>query len=159
MDLPPIEVDSDEPEQPARPAAELKVELGSSELVELSDLAEPLTSLTERYGDARGFESWVKCRKALEEARKAEMLRERIEGRLIARTTVVRFIEHIDMAFRLLLSDASRAIAARLAPQDLAAVTALARDLISQHLQTARDRIDTSLSADDPMAALLEAAE
>lgn len=158
LELPPIAVDDDPPEPP-RPPATLRAELGARQLVELADLAEPLTALTEAYGDVREFESWVRSRKALEEARKAEMLRERIEGRLIARTTVVRMVDHVDAAFRLLLSDVPRAIATRIAPQDVAGVAATVRDLMSQHLRTARGQMDQSLAADDPMAALMEAAE
>lgn len=158
-ELTPIAIDDDPPERPARPAAELQEELGPRELVDLGDLAEPLTALTEKYGDARAFENWVKCRKALEEARKAEMLRERIEGRLIARTTVVRMLDHIDVAFRLLLSDAPRSIATRLAAHDMTAATALVRDVMQQSLGAARDHMAASLAADDPMAPLMEAAE
>ena len=156
--LPPIEVD-DAPEEPRRPVASLEAELGPGQRVDLAALAEPLTTLTERYGDVREFESWVRTRKALEEARKAEMLRERIEGRLIARTTVDRMVDHIDVAFRLLLSDAPRAIATRIAPQDVAAVAALVRDVMSQHLKGCREHMDQSLAADDPLAPLAEAAE
>lgn len=158
-DLPPLPMDDDEPERPARPAKELEEELGPGGLANLGDFAEPLTSLTERYGDARAFESWVKCRKALEEARKAEMLRERIEGRLIARTTVNRMLDHVDGAFRLMLSDAPRTIATRLAVRDTGAATALVRDVMSQILGAARDHMSASLAADDPMAPLAEAAE
>jgi hypothetical protein len=158
LELPPIAVDDDPPE-PARPAAQLQAELGAGGLAELADMAEPLTSLTERYGDAKAFELWIRCRKALEEARKAEMLRERIEGRLIARTTVVRMLEHIDAAFRLLLSDAPRSIATRIAPHDSARVASLVRDCMQQHLRTCREHMDQSLANDDPMAPLVEAAE
>lgn len=158
LELPPIAVDDDPPEPP-RPAATLRAELGTRQIVDLADLAEPLTTLTEAYGDARELEGWVRSRKALEEARKAEMLRERIEGRLIARTTVVRMVDHVDAAFRLLLSDAPRAIATRIAPQDVARVSAMVRDIVSQHLKTCREHMDKSLANDDPMAALVEAAE
>ena len=157
-DVPPIEVDED-PEEPERPVASLEAELGPGQRIDLAALAEPLTTLTERYGDVREFEAWVRTRKALEEARKAEMLRERIEGRLIARTTVVRMFDHIDTAFRLLLSDAPRAIATRISPQEVATVAALVRDVMGQHLKSCRDHIDQSLAADDPLAPLAEVAE
>jgi hypothetical protein len=152
-------VDDDPPEQPARPIAELEFELGPRQSTDLAELAEPLTTLTEKYGDARDFERWVKCRKMLEEARKAEMLRERIEGRLVARTSVVRMLDHVDVGFRLLLSDAPRSIATRLAAQDMTTATALVRDVMTQILSAARDHMAASLAADDPMAPLLEAAE
>lgn len=158
VELPPIPVDDDEPE-PARPIADLEAELGPLGFTDLALLAEPLTVLTNRYGNAKEFEGWIRSRKALEEARKAQMLRERIEGRLIARTTVVRMFEHLDTAFRLLLSDAPRAIATRIAPQDVAGTAALVRDVMSQHLATCRDKFDQSLASDDPMAPLAEAAE
>jgi hypothetical protein len=156
--IPPIEVDAD-PEEPQRPVDSLEAELGPLLRVDLAKIAEPLTRLTERYGEVREFEGWVRSRKALEEARKAEMLRERIEGRLIARTTVNRMLEHMDVAFRLLLSDAPRAIATRIAPQEVPSVAALVRDVMSQHLKSCREHMDQSLAADDPLAPLAEAAE
>lgn len=158
IDLPPIEIDEDEPER-RQSIKDLEEQLGTRQWTNLAELAEPLTVLTESYGDAREFEQWIRARKALEEARKAQMLRERLEGRLIARTTVVRMFDHIDTAFRLLLSDAPRALATRIAPQDVAAVGALAREIMSQHLVTCRDKLNQSLASDDPMAALAEAAE
>jgi len=127
--------------------------------VDLNDLVEPLTTLTDRYGDATALERWVRARKMLEEARKAEMLRERIAGRLIARTTVSRMVDHIDVGFRLLLSDAPRTIAARLAPHDMTAATVLIRDVMTQVLTASRSQLAAALLADDPMAPLLEAAE
>lgn len=160
VELPPIAVDDDEPEDGrGRSIEDLEAELGQKKWTNLAELAEPLTALTERYGDAREFESWIRGRKALEEARKAQMLRERLEGRLIARTTVVRMFDHLDTTFRLLLSDAPRAIATRIAPQDVATVAALVRDVMSQHLVACRSKLDVSLASDDPMAALAEAAE
>jgi hypothetical protein len=158
IELEPIEVDGDEPEA-ARSIEDLEAELGPREWTDLGELAEPLTVLSERYGNAKHFEGWIRARKALEEARKAQMLRERIEGRLIARTTVVRAFDHVDTAFRLLLSDAPRAIATRIAPQDVATVAALVRDVMSQHLDACKGKIDLSLASDDPLAPLAEAAE
>jgi hypothetical protein len=158
VELPPIEVDEDEPED-EQSIEDLEEQLGPRQWTNLAELAEPLTVLTERYGDARDFEGWIRGRKALEEARKAQMIRERLEGRLIARTTVVRMFEHLDTAFRLLLSDAPRSIATRIAPQDVAHVAALVRDVMSQHLAACRGKIDVSLASDDPMAPLAEAAE
>jgi len=158
VELPPIEVDEDEPEG-ERSLEDLEAELGAHKWTNLAELAEPLTVLTEKYGDAKEFEGWIRGRKALEEARKAQMIRERLEGRLIARTTVVRMFEHIDTAFRLLLSDAPRSIATRIAPQDVATTAALVRDVMSQHLAACRGKIDVSLASDDPMAPLAEAAE
>ena len=161
VELPPIEVDddADHEDDRGRSIEDLEDELGPRRWTNLAELAQPLTVLTERYGDAREFESWIRGRKALEEARKAQMLRERLEGRLIARTTAGRMFEHIDTAFRLLLSDAPRAIATRIAPQDVATVAALIRDVMSQHLIACRGKLDDSLASDDPMAALAEAAE
>lgn len=158
VELPPIGVDEDEPEG-EQSIEDLEDQLGDRKWTNLAELAEPLTVLTERYGDAREFEGWIRGRKALEEARKAQMIRERLEGRLIARTTVVRMFEHLDTAFRLLLSDAPRSIATRIAPQDVAGVAALVRDVMSQHLNACRSKIDVSLASDDPMAPLAEAAE
>lgn len=159
VELPPIEVDEDAEHEREQSIEDLEAELGPRRWTNLAELAQPLTVLTERYGAAREFESWIRGRKALEEARKAQMLRERLEGRLIARTTVGRMFEHIDTTFRLLLSDAPRAIATRIAPQDVATVAALVRDVMSQHLVACRTKLDDSLASDDPMAALAEAAE
>lgn len=147
-------------ERPAVPAA--MPELGAwldGAGPELADLSEPLTTLTERYGSAFAMAAWVKCRKTLEEARKAEMLRERVAGRLIARTTVVRMIDHVDSAFRILLSDAPRTIATRLGVPNTPAATALIRDVMSQHLKACQAHLTAALEADDPMAPLMEAAE
>lgn len=125
----------------------------------LADLEEPLATVTEHYGTAPAFAGWIRCRKSLEEARKAEMLRERVEGRLIARTTVVRMLDHLDVAFRLLLTDAPRSIATRLGVADVAEAARVVRDVMSQHLVAARDHMTASLDADDPTAPLMEAAE
>lgn len=139
---------------PDRPRA-----VGAYAGTDLSELEEPLATLTESYGSAEAFAGWVRCRKQLEDARRAEMLRERVAGRLIARTTVVRMVDHVDAGFRQILADAPRSIAARLSAPDLAAATALVRDLLSQILDVAREQMAASLEADDPMAPLMEAAE
>jgi hypothetical protein len=166
----PIPVDEAEPgdpeDGPPPSPDELERELGPHLGSDLDALAEPLGQLTELgarlqtlYGEARDFERWVKCRKLLEEARKAEHLRGRIEGRLIARTTVVRMVDHADVAFRLLLSDAPRTIATRLSCPDIPAATAMIRELMSQALSAAREQMAAALEADDPMVPLAEAAE
>lgn len=159
VELPPIAVDDGDEPEAARSIEDLEAELGPREWTDLGELAEPLTVLSERYGNAKEFEQWIRARKALEEARKAQMLRERLEGRLIARTTVGRAFDHVDAAFRLLLSDAPRAIATRIAPQEQAAVAALVRDVMSQHLDACRSKIENSIASDDPFAPLAEAAE
>lgn len=160
----PIAVDEAEPEpereRPWMPGEFEPLPIGGQrQISDLDALSEPLTTLTEQYGDAPAFERWIRCRRTLEEARKAEMLRARIEGRLIARTTVVRMIDHVDVAFRLLLADAPRTIATRLSAADTAAATAMIRDVMSQALEAARDHMATALDADDEMAPLMEAAE
>lgn len=144
--------DDDEPDRPPGPVA--VPDFGP----DLSELAEPLTALTERYGSAAAMAAWVKCRKILEEARKAEMLRERVAGRLIARTTVVRMLDHVDGAFRILLSDGPRTIATRLGCPDTVSATAIVRDIMSQHLEAAQAHMVAALESDDPMAPLMEAA-
>lgn len=126
--------------------------------VDLATLTEPLTTLTERYGDAREMASWVKVRKLLEEARRAEMLRERVAGRLIARSTVVRMLDHLDAAFRLILTDSPRTVAIRIAPQDQARCSAIVRDALEQILDKARQQMTVALEADDPLAPLTEVA-
>lgn len=156
----PIPVDDAEPPPGERPSvAELELALGPRQLGDLDELGKILTRLTEDFGEAPAVERWVRCRKWLEEARKAEMLRARVEGRLVARTSVVRMIDHVDVAFRLLLADAPRTIATRLGVPDMPAATAMIRDVMGQLLTAARDQMAGSLEADDPMAPLLEAAE
>ena len=128
-------------------------------MVDLDELGSLLSTITERFGELAAVQAHVRCRKLLEEARKAEMIRQRIEGRLIARTTVLRMVDHIDVAFRLLLSDAPRSIATRLSAPDMAAATAMIRDVMGQSLEAARDHMLAALEADDPMMPLAEAAE
>lgn len=147
---PPDDDDDDEP-----PAS---IEFGAWLEADLAELADPLTQLTERYGSAPAFTAWVKARKQLEEARKAGMLRERVAGRLIARTTVDRMIDHLDVAFRLLLTDAPRAIAIRLGCANAADAGRVIRDMMGQHLTAAQTQMAAALEADDPMAPLTEAA-
>lgn len=165
VDLPPeapIPVDEADPDAstPGRmTAAELELALGGEKPVDLDELARLLNVITERFGDLATVQLHVKARKMLEEARKAAMLRERIEGRLIARSTVARMVDHVDVAFRLLLTDAPRTIAIRLSAPDVAAATAMIRDIMRQHLEAARDHMAASLEADDPMQPLAEAAE
>jgi len=127
--------------------------------VDLESLVEPLSTLTERYGSSKEFSDWVKCRKTLEEALKAQMLRERVAGRLIARTTVERMVEKIDEAFRLMLSDAPRSIATRIAPHDMVNTTSVIRDAMEQILQRGKTDMVMVLQADDPLSPLMEAAE
>ncbi len=166
VDLPPeapIPVDDEGEGERTGPrrltAGELELALGTEKTVDLDELARLLNVITERFGELATIQPHVKCRKMLEEARKAAMLRERIEGRLIARTTVIRMIDHVDVAFRLLLTDAPRTIATRLSAPDMAAATAMIRDVMSQQLEAARDHMAASLEADDAMAPLMEAAE
>lgn len=162
VDLPegaPIPVDEPDLGPPRMTAAELELALGPERTIDLDELASLLNRITERFGELATVQPHVKCRKMLEEARKAEMLRQRIEGRLIARSTVLRMIDHVDVAFRLLLTDAPRTIATRLSAPDPAAAMAMIRDVMSQILESARDHMSASLEADDPMAPLAEAAE
>lgn len=146
-------------EPPAPPSVPELGAWGDGGGPDFADLSEPLTMLTERYGSAPAMHAWVKSRKTLEDARKAQMLRERIAGRLIARTTVVRMVDHVDTAFRILLSDAPRTIATRLGVADPRAAVMVIRDLMSQHLEAAQNHLAASLEADDPMVPLMEAAE
>lgn len=153
VDAPDPPDDDDDDDEPPAP-----VEFGVWLDADLAELAAPLTQLTERYGSAPAFTAWVKARKQLEEARKAEMLRERVAGRLIARTTVDRMIDHLDVAFRLLLTDAPRAIAIRLGCPNAADAARVIRDMMGQHLAAAQTQMAAALEADDPMAPLTEAA-
>lgn len=157
--IPVDEVDDSELDDERPSAAELERELGAGQRIDLDELAIILTDLTDRFGEAHAVLPWVRCRKTLEEARKAGMLRERVAGRLIARTTVVRMVDHVDTAFRLMLSDAPRTIATRLSAPDMPAAIAMIRDAMGQFLESARDHMIAALEADDPMMPLAEAAE
>ena len=125
----------------------------------LDDVEQPLAQLCQAYGSHAAFAGWLHSLKKLEDARRSKMLRERVEGRLIPRTTAVRMIDHVDTAFRLILSDAPRTIATRLSAPDMAAAVAMIRDVLSQTLETARDQVAAAIENDDPMAPLMEAAE
>jgi len=161
----PIDVVATEPddtENSASPpsATEAEAALGPWRAqIDLESLVEPLSTLTEKYGSSKEFSDWVKCRKTLEEALKAQMLRERVAGRLIARTTVDRMIQKVDDAFRLMLTDAPRTVATQVAPNDMARCTAVVRDALEQILSKGKEQMLMSLRADDPLAPLVEAAE
>lgn len=162
IDVAATELDDDTTEVTASPPSttEAEASLGPWRAqVDLESLVEPLSTLTERYGSSKELSDWVKCRKTLEEALKAQMLRERVAGRLIARTTVDRMIQKVDDAFRLMLTDAPRTVATQVAPNDMARCTAVVRDALEQILTKGREQMLMSLQADDPLAPLMEAAE
>lgn len=145
------EPESDPP--PTLPAAWIDdLDLGEIE-------ATPLGELKERFGSHPALAGWFRCLKTLEETRHKRNLRERYEGKFVARSTVIRMIDHVDGAFRLILSDAPRSIATRLSLPDTAAGAALIRDLLTQTLEAAREHMAASLEGDDPVAAIMEAAE
>lgn len=127
------------------------------ELLEVlaTERPEPLTATK----DPVMVERWVRTHKLTEEAIKAKRLRERVERNLIPKTTVDRIFGAVETGFRLLLSDTPRALAIRIAPERQVEITAMVRDLMSQHLTAARDRMVAILEADDPTEPLLEAAE
>jgi hypothetical protein len=152
--------DAASPAAPATPqtAEEIQSELGPwRDKIDLESLVEPLTALTEKYGDHREFTKWIGARKALSQARREEMLQARVAGKLIARTTVERMISHVDVAFRLILSDAPRSIATRIAPENMAAVASIIRGAMEQILNAGRTHMLESLHADDPSSPLMEA--
>ncbi len=159
IDVAVVESDEDTTEVTASPL-EAEAALGPWRAqVDLKSLLEPLSTLTERYGDSKEFTAWVKCRKTLEEALKAQRLRQHVEGCLIARRTVQRMIEKVDDAFRLMLTDAPRSIATRIAPNDMAHCSQIVRDALEQILTKGKEQMIMSLQADDPEASLTEAAE
>jgi DNA-binding transcriptional regulator YdaS (Cro superfamily) len=154
--IPPVE--EAEPVEAEQSVDELQHDLGPWRAqIDLASLVEPLGILTEKYGEAREFGHWVQQRKNLAAAMKEEMLQARVAGRLIARTTVERMLEKIDVAFRLLLSDAPRTIATRIDPNNMVATSAIVREQIEQILQASRAQMIESLNADDPLAPLVEA--
>lgn len=155
------EAPPDEPDHDTTPTPEeAEAALGPwRSQVDLESLLEPLSTLTEKYGDSKEFAAWIKCRRALEEALKAQMLRERVAGRLIARTTVARLMDHVDTAFRFLLADAPRTVATRIAPNDMARTAAIIRDVMEAILDRARLGMAQSLEADNPESPLEVAAE
>jgi hypothetical protein len=68
-------------------------------------------------------------------------------------------LSHLDVGFRLLLTDAPRKIATRIAPNEMVTVSAIVRDAMEQILEAAKAQMLTSLAADDPLLPLAEAAE
>lgn len=151
-------VEEDEPEP--RAPSDVEAELGAWRAhCDLETFVEPLSTLTDKYGSWKEFSDWVKCRKTLEEALKAQMLRQRTAGQLVARTTVQRMIEKIDEGFRLVLSDAPRSVAARIAPNDMARCSQIVREALEEILTRSRTAMLMSLDADDPTERLVEAAE
>lgn len=147
-----------EPEA-ARSAAELERDLGPlRERIDLDSLEEPLATLTEKYGDAKEMSAWVQARKNLAAARREELQLSRVQGRLVARTTVLRMMEHLDAALRVLVSDTPRKIATMLGHHDPRILTVV-RDGLEQQIAAAKAQMQQSLLADDPLAPLQEAAE
>lgn len=148
------------PPDPGKPVDEPEPEESIGEPQELLEVLaterpEPLTATK----DPVMVERWVRTHKLTEEAIKAKRLRERVERNLIPKTTVDRIFGAVETGFRLLLSDTPRALAIRIAPERQVEITAMVRDLMSQHLTAARDRMVAILEADDPTEPLLEAAE
>ena len=125
----------------------------SSALPQLEELAGlTLGELVARHADVRSLRWWIRAARDAEEAGRARMLRLRVQGRLIPVATVEHMIRAVDDAFKLLLSNAPTAIATRIAPTDAAAVRVVVRDLMSQQLKAARDRVDAILASDDPLS-------
>jgi len=149
-----------EAEREAPPsAAELERDLGPlRERIDLDSLEEPLAALTEKYGDAKEMSAWVQARKNLAAARREELQLSRVQGRLIARTTVLRMMEHLDAALRVLVSDTPRKIATMLGHHD-PRILSVVRDGLEQQIAAAKAQMQQSLQADDPLAPLQEAAE
>jgi ATP-dependent protease HslVU (ClpYQ) ATPase subunit len=140
-------------------AAELERDLGPlRERIDLGSLEQPLATLTERYGDAKEMSAWVQARKNLAAARREELQLSRVQGRLIARTTVQRMMDHLDAALRVLVNDTPRKIATMLGHHDPRILTVV-RDGLEQQISAAKAQMQQSLLADDPLAPLQEAAE
>lgn len=155
-----IPVEPEEVESVAPTAAEAEAALGPwRSQLDLDSLTEPLQTLTDLYGDAAEMQKWVMFRKHLSGAREAEKKLDRLAGRLISRTAVQRMLAHLDVCFRLLLTDAPRKIATRIAPDDMVTVSAVVRDAMEQILEAAKAQMMTALAADDPTMPLAEAAE
>lgn len=140
-------VDEPEPEPIAEPQDLLHV-LTTQRPEPIEDVKDP--AIVER---------WVRTHKLTEEAIKAKRLRERVERSLIPKATFDRFFGAIETSVRLLLSDTPRALAIRLDPGRQVELSAMVRDLMSQHLTTMMDRIVAILEADDPTDPLVEVAE
>jgi hypothetical protein len=147
-----------EPVEAAQSAAELERDIGPWRAqIDLASLIEPLGTLTETYGDAPELSRWIQARKHLAAAMREEMLLARTAGRLIPRTTVERMLQSIDTAFRLILTDAPRSIATRIAPTNMAPTAAIIRDSLEQILESGRSQMLEALTGDDVMAPLTEA--
>jgi hypothetical protein len=150
---------NEEPADDAPSAAELEQDLGPlRERIALDSLEEPLATLTERYGDAKEMSAWVQARKNLAAARREELQLSRVQGRLIARTTVLRMMDHLDAALRVLVSDTPRKIATMLGHHD-PRILSTVRDGLEHQISAAKAQMQQSLLADDPLAALQDAAE
>jgi AcrR family transcriptional regulator len=141
-------LDEPDPEEPINEPQDLLEALATERPAPLTDIKDPVM-----------VERWVRTHKLTEEAIKAKRLRERVERNLLPKMTVDRIFAAVETGFRLLLSDTPRALAIRIAPERQVEITAMARDLMSQHLAAARARMVAILEADDPTEPLLEAAE
>jgi hypothetical protein len=149
---------TEETTAPCPTAAETAADLGPWRAkVDLQSLVEPLATLTNIYGDSKEFSGWISSRKHLAAALREEMLQQRVAGRLIPRRTVERMLQSLDTAFRLILTDAPRSIATRIAPTTMVSTAAIIRDNLEQILKTAREQMLDCLSTDDVMAPLTEA--
>lgn len=142
-----------------RPSSDIAADLGPSAGLSL-DQIESLTlrQLTDRHGGAEPFYMWVRARKELAMARRAEEQLARLQGKLIPRTLVEHIFGLLDGLTRRLLQDAARNISVQVAPHDRERAEAIVRDQISQQLTVAKDQARRTLLADDPTAPLKDPA-
>ena len=142
-----------------RASGAIAAELGTSAEVPL-DQIEGLTlrQLTDRHGGAEPFYMWVRARKELAMARRAEEQLARLQGRLIARTTVQAIFGYLDALSSILLRDLPRNISQRYAPKDRETAEEYIRAQTSRALTVARDQATRLLRADDPTAPLKDPA-
>jgi hypothetical protein len=125
----------------------------SSSVPQLEELQRlTLGELAARHADVRGLRSWIRALRDTEETGRARMLRLRLQGRLMPVETVERLFEAVDSVWKLLLSSAPIAIAVRIAPDNVATVAPIVRDLMSQNLEAARDRMSNIVESNDPLA-------
>src|SRR5690606_22190925 len=98
-----------------RPSQVIAAELGDKQHIDLSAIGGmPFREVTEQYGTSEQFHGWVRARKEMAMAKRAEEQLARYKGMLIPLTLVDHIFGHIDRLHRMLLTDAAETLAGRL---------------------------------------------
>lgn len=145
-----------------RAPAELNKVLGDSAREPLDPLLSmSLQELTDRHGSDERFYGWARARKELAMAQRAEAQLARLQGRLIARTTIDAALACMDGLHVRFLRDVARNLGSRLCkgtrtPEETEAII---RDQISAQLRAATQQIARAIAADDIDAPLRDPAQ